>query len=88
MRRNYFLIVFTLPLICFNILKMASIEVKFILSLSQTRILKQASGSDLTCSRVRSMLPIFAHFLPNQILLLIIKILTVSAIKMVLKVKS
>ena len=30
----------TLPLICYNILKMASTEVKWITSLSQTRILK------------------------------------------------
>ena len=40
MQRNYFLNFFTLPLICYDILKMASIEVKFISSSSQTQILK------------------------------------------------
>ena len=48
----------------------------------------KASGSDISCFRVRIMFLIFAHFLPNQILLLIIIILSVSAIKMVLKVQS
>ena len=33
---------------------------------------KKASGSDLTCFRVGIMLLIFAHFLPNKILLLLI----------------
>ena len=45
----------------------------------------QASGSDLSCFRVRIMLLIFAHFLPNQILLLIIIILSVSVIKQLKK---
>ena len=47
----------------------------------------KASGSDLSCFGVRIMLPIFTHFLPNQILLLIIIILSVSDIKQLKKYK-
>ena len=47
----------------------------------------KASGSDISCFWVRIMFLIFAHFLPNQILLLIIIILSVSAIKQLKKYK-
>ena len=47
----------------------------------------KASGSDLSCFRVRIMLLIFAHFSPNQILLLIIIILSVTVIKQLKKYK-
>ena len=47
----------------------------------------KASGSDLSCFRVRIMLHIFAHFFSNQILLLIIIILSVSAFKQLKKYK-
>ena len=47
----------------------------------------KASGSDLSCFRVRIMLLIFVHFLPNQILLLIIIIVSVFAIKQLKKYK-
>ena len=46
---------------------------------------KKASGSDLPCFRVRIMLLIFVHFLPNQIPLLLIMILSVFAIKQIKK---
>ena len=47
MCRNPFLNFYTLPLICYNISKMASIEVKLITSSAQTRIQVVVSGTDL-----------------------------------------
>ena len=47
MYRNHYINFNTLPLICCNILKMASIEVKLKTSSSQTRIQVVVSGTDL-----------------------------------------
>ena len=47
MRRNHISNFYTLPLICYSILKMASIEVKQISSSSQTRNQVVVSGTDL-----------------------------------------
>ena len=55
MCQNHFLNFCTLPLICYNILKIASIEVKLITSSSQTRIQVVVSGTDFPanfCLRV------------------------------------
>ena len=55
MCRNHFLNFCTLPLICYNILKMASIEVKLISSSFRTRIQVVVSGTDLAvnfCVRI------------------------------------
>ena len=48
---------------------------------------KKASGSEITCFRVRKMLLIFAHFLPNQIPLIFLIILSVFAITQFKKAK-
>ena len=47
MCRNHFLNFYILPLICYNILKMASIEVKWITSSSQAQMKVVVSGTDL-----------------------------------------
>ena len=55
MCRNHFLNFYTLPLICYYITKMASIEVKLKTSLSQTRMQVVVSGTDLPanfCERI------------------------------------
>ena len=52
---NQFLNLYTLPVICYNILKMASIGVKWITSSSQTRMQMVVSGSDFPanfCGRI------------------------------------
>ena len=48
MCRNHFLNLYTLPLICYNILKMASVEVKLVSSLSQTRIQVAVFSTDFS----------------------------------------
>ena len=58
MRRNHISNFYTLPLICYSILKMASIEVKQISSSSQTRNQVVVSGTDLPanlCVRICNM---------------------------------
>ena len=77
MRRNHILNFYTLPLICYYILKMASIEVKLRTSSSQTRKLKKLPGyilfvygSDLVCFRVRYSqfpAPIFRVFFGSDL---------------------
>ena len=65
MCQNHFLNFCTLPLICYNILKMASIEVKLITSSSQTCTQVVVSGTDFPanfCLRIcMSRIPCLRH---------------------------